>query len=52
MIDSVGGTMGFFIIENITSGIKVTTLGPNDGNNYTINEWDNTMILMMTLLKK
>ena len=35
MIDSIGGTMGFFIIENMTSGIKVTTLGPNDGNNYT-----------------
>lgn len=35
MIDSVGGTMGFFIIENLSSGIKVTSLGPNDGNNYT-----------------
>ena len=35
MIDSIGGTIGFFIIENMSSGIKVTTLGPNDGNNYT-----------------
>ena len=35
MIDSIGTTMGFFVIENLSSGIKVTTLGPNDGNNYT-----------------
>ena len=27
--------MGFFIIENLTNGIKVTSIGPNDGNNYT-----------------
>ena len=25
----------FFVIENLSSGIKVTTIGPNDGNNYT-----------------
>lgn len=35
MIDSSGTNMGFFVIENLSSGIKVTTLGPNDGNNYT-----------------
>ena len=27
--------MGFFLIENLSDGIKVTTIGPNDGNNYT-----------------
>ena len=35
MIDSLGDVVGFFVIENLVSGIKVTTIGPNDGNNYT-----------------
>ena len=35
LIDSTGSTMGFFLIENLSDGIKVTTIGPNDGNNYT-----------------
>lgn len=35
MIDSIGDLVGFFVIENLSSGIKVTTMGPNDGNNYT-----------------
>ena len=35
MIDSIGDVAGFFVIENLSSGIKVTTIGPNDGNNYT-----------------
>lgn len=35
MIDSLGDVVGFFVIENLSSGIKVTTIGPNDGNNYT-----------------
>ena len=35
MIDSVGDVVGFFIIENLSNGIKVTSIGPNDGNNYT-----------------
>ena len=34
MIDSLGDVVGFFVIENLSS-IKVTTIGPNDGNNYT-----------------
>tara|TARA_B100001287_G_scaffold134098_1_gene112896 strand:- start:4150 stop:5160 length:1011 start_codon:yes stop_codon:yes gene_type:complete len=35
MIDSLGDVVGFFIIENLSEGIKVTSIGPNDGNNYT-----------------
>lgn len=35
LIDSAGATMGFFTIENEINGIKVSSLGPNDGNNYT-----------------
>ena len=35
IIDSAGSIMGFFLIENLSSGIKVTSIGPNDGNNYT-----------------
>ena len=35
LIDSIGDLMGFFIIENTTSGVRVSSLGPNDGNNYT-----------------
>ena len=35
LIDSLGVTMGFFLIENLSSGIKVSSIGPNDGNNYT-----------------
>ena len=27
--------MGFFIIENLTPGVKISSIGPNDGNNYT-----------------
>ena len=29
------GTLLVFIIENLSEGIKVTSIGPNDGNNYT-----------------
>jgi hypothetical protein len=35
LIDSLGVTMGFFLIENLSGGIKVSSIGPNDGNNYT-----------------
>tara|TARA_B110000196_G_C21073486_1_gene628715 strand:- start:102 stop:1112 length:1011 start_codon:yes stop_codon:yes gene_type:complete len=35
MIDTSGATMGFFIIENLTPGVKISSIGPNDGNNYT-----------------
>ena len=35
MVDSVGDVVGFFIIENLSNGVKVTSIGPNDGNNYT-----------------
>ena len=35
MIDSLGVEMGFFVIENDNGGIKVSSLGPFDGNNYT-----------------
>jgi len=35
LIDSLGSPMGFFIAENLTDGIKVSSLGPNDGNNHT-----------------
>lgn len=34
-IDSTGSTMGFFIIENLVNGIKVSSGSPNDGNNHT-----------------
>ena len=33
--DSTSSIVGFFSIENLTNGIKVTTSSPNDGNNYT-----------------
>jgi len=33
--DSSGGLNGFFSIENTSSGIKVSSTSPNDGNNYT-----------------
>lgn len=33
--DSTGSLIGFFAIENINGGIKVSTTSPNDGNNYT-----------------
>ena len=33
--DSTGSLIGFFAIENNSSGIKVTSTTPNDGNNYT-----------------
>ena len=29
MIDSLGDVVGF-VIENLSNGIKVTTIGPND----------------------
>jgi len=35
MVDTSGGTMGFFVIENMNSGVKISSIGPNDGNNYT-----------------
>ena len=33
--DSTGSLIGFFAIENNSSGIKVSSTTPNDGNNYT-----------------
>ena len=33
--DSSGTLIGFFSIENTSSGIKVSSTSPNDGNNYT-----------------
>ena len=33
--DSIGNFMGFFSIENINPGIRVSSTSPNDGNNYT-----------------
>ena len=33
--DSTGSLIGFFVIENSNGGIKVTSVSPNDGNNYT-----------------
>ena len=33
--DSVNNLMGFFTIENLQTGIRVSTTSPNDGNNYT-----------------
>ena len=33
--DSLGGLIGFFSIENVNGGIKVSSTSPNDGNNYT-----------------
>ena len=33
--DSLGDLIGFFSIENETSGIKITSTSPPDGNNYT-----------------
>jgi len=33
--DSLGVLIGFFTIENVTGGIKVSSTSPNDGNNYT-----------------
>jgi len=35
MVDTSGTTMGFFVIENMNSGVKISSIGPNDGNNYT-----------------
>ena len=35
LVDTAGATMGFFIIENLTPGVKISSIGPNDGNNYT-----------------
>jgi len=35
LIDSTSSTVGFFVIENLSSGIKVTSYGPIDANNYT-----------------
>ena len=33
--DSAGSLIGFFAIENVSGGIKVSSTSPNDGNNYT-----------------
>ena len=33
--DSTGNLMGFFAIENVNGGIKVSSTSPYDGNNYT-----------------
>jgi hypothetical protein len=33
--DSTGSLMGFFSIENVNGGIKVSSTSPSDGNNYT-----------------
>ena len=33
--DSVNNLIGFFTIENLQNGIKVSSTSPNDGNNYT-----------------
>ena len=33
--DSTGTLIGFFSIENELTGIKVSSISPNDGNNYT-----------------
>ena len=35
LIDSNNATVGFFVIENLSNGIKVTSYGPLDNNNYT-----------------
>lgn len=34
-VDSLGGLIGFFSIENETNGVKITYTSPPDGNNYT-----------------
>ncbi|MDC3130081.1 fibronectin type III domain-containing protein [Bacteroidota bacterium] len=34
-VDSLGGLIGFFSIENETNGVKITSTSPPDGNNYT-----------------
>lgn len=33
--DTNGGFIGFFAIENIANGVRVSSTSPNDGNNYT-----------------
>ena len=33
--DSIGALIGIFTIENELTGIKVSSISPNDGNNYT-----------------
>ena len=33
--DSNGDLIGFFAIENTSTGVRVSTTSPNDGNNYT-----------------
>ena len=33
--DSAGTLIGFFAIENLNGGIRVSSTSPNDGNNYT-----------------
>jgi len=33
--DSLGALIGFFAIENVSGGIKISSTSPNDGNNYT-----------------
>ena len=34
-VDSAGNLIGLFTIENQSTGIKVSSTSPNDGNNYT-----------------
>jgi hypothetical protein len=33
--DNTGAIVGFFTIENISGGVKVSSSSPNDGNSYT-----------------
>ena len=33
--DSASNIIGFFSVENLSTGIKISTTSPNDGNNYT-----------------
>ena len=33
--DSTGSIIGFFSVENLSTGIKISSTSPNDGNNYT-----------------
>ena len=35
MVDTAGATMGFFIIENLNPGVKISSIGPFDGNSHT-----------------
>ena len=35
MVDTAGSTMGFFEIENLTTGVRISSIGPFDGNSHT-----------------